>query len=195
MTDSVSTPPVRPPLTPEIEALDDDPDLTVGGELYPPAKPPDLRGKSDEEIVDLMKAWFFDNFEDPAHSTPWDEGEYVYIWGGPYNAEEELEDAFGDTATREAMEEAVSDIEHDGYEWAPSSSRLGPEEPSDEVVRAKIQLYGALQRWDEDRVADLLAGKPGADFATAKLTVRVSDVATLLRELGELGRRARSRAA
>ena len=30
-----------------------------------------------------MVEWFQNNFEDPAHNTPRDEGEYVFIWGSP----------------------------------------------------------------------------------------------------------------
>ena len=192
MTDNIPLSAEQTPKTPEIEALFTDPDLTPDIDTDPQSKPPDLRGKSHEEAIELMKEWFFENFEDPAHSTPWDEGEYVYIWGGPYDAEEELRDAFDGAATEEAIEEAISGIESDGYEWAPHGNRVGPQEPKDEVIRAKQRLFGALRRWDEDRAADLLNGKPGADFTTSKLPVRVSDVATLLRELG---RRAPSRAA
>jgi hypothetical protein len=97
-----------------------------------PASPaPDIVKIMIEAAVDAMVEWFFDNFEDPVHATPW-EGDYVYIWGGPYDANEELEDAFGDKLEEQFGEklrvrviaEAVDRIEEDGFEWAPSESRL-----------------------------------------------------------------------
>jgi hypothetical protein len=97
-------------------------------DVRPPFKPPGLRGCDHEEAVERMTEWFFANFEDPAESTPWDEGEYVYIWGGPYDAREEIEAAFGNTASEQAIDEAVEAIESDGYEWAPNVCRLGPTE-------------------------------------------------------------------
>jgi hypothetical protein len=63
--------------------------------MEPPSTPPD--------IVELMVLWFFQNFEDPAHNTPWDEGECVFIWGGPFDARAELEDAFGTTVTPRSL--------------------------------------------------------------------------------------------
>jgi hypothetical protein len=73
--------------------------------------------------------WFFANFEDTVQSIPWDEGKYVFIWGGPYYAHEELEDAFGATATERALTAAINQIEQEGGpQWAPSSHRMRPEQ-------------------------------------------------------------------
>ena len=77
--------------------------------------------------VEAMVEWFFTNFEDPAERTPWDEGEYVFIWGGPYYARDELEDAFGGVATERAIAAAVDRIEEEGDLWVPSGSRMLPE--------------------------------------------------------------------
>ena len=56
---------------------------------------PNLWGLRRGEAIQRVTDWFFSNFEDPVHHTPWDEGGYVYIWGGPYDAREEIEAAFG----------------------------------------------------------------------------------------------------
>jgi hypothetical protein len=104
----------------------EDHDLIEEVDVRPPSKPPSLQGCDREAAVDRMVEWFYANFEDPAHNTPWDEGEYVYIWGGPYDAREEIEAAFGNTAAQEAVDEAVETIEDDGDEWAPSGLRFGP---------------------------------------------------------------------
>jgi hypothetical protein len=172
--DALTTPQLAP-TTPEIETLRADSDFTETWDMGPPSAPPDLREKSRDEVVELLVEWFFDNFEDPVDNMPWDGeiGGYVYIWGGPYDAREELEEAFGDTATEQALEEAAAKIENKGWEWAPSERRMQPEEPEDEVIRAKRRLMGALQNWEETC---------GVGFNEARATFRISDVALLLRE-------------
>jgi hypothetical protein len=60
--------------------------------------------------VEQVVGWFFENFEDPVNSTPWDEGEYVYIWGGPYYASEELDAAFHGQVPTEVIDLAVREI-------------------------------------------------------------------------------------
>jgi hypothetical protein len=163
------------PSTPEIEMLREDPDFTEDWDIGPPSDPPDLREKSRGKVVELLVEWFFENFEDPVENTPWDgeTGGYIYIWGGPYDAREQLWEAFGDAATEQAFEEAITEIEDRGCHWAPSDRRMQPEEPWNDVVRAKRRLLGALQNWDETR---------GVEFKEAKVAFYISDVALLLRE-------------
>jgi hypothetical protein len=74
------------------------------------------------EKLDAMKDWFFQNFEDPAESTPHEsaEGGYQYIWGGPYDAKDELWGKFGTLVLEAWIDEVVNDIEADGQtDWAP----------------------------------------------------------------------------
>jgi hypothetical protein len=107
-------------------------------DMGPPSKPPSIR----ETIIEMMVAWFFENFENPAERTPYDEGCYVWIWGGPCDAREELYEAFsgqlaaafGLKKTEKLIEAAVERIEEeDGNdEWAPSGNRMQPEQ-GDEV--------------------------------------------------------------
>jgi hypothetical protein len=94
--------------------------------MGPASEAPNLCQIAHEAIVEAIVEWFFHNFEDPADNTPCDEGEYVWIWGGPYDAREEIEETFGDIASEPAISEAVSEIErkHKGWLWAPSSSRM-----------------------------------------------------------------------
>jgi hypothetical protein len=163
--------------------LENDPDFPPGLDVGPLSTPPDIRGKDDGTAVELMVEWFFENFDDPAEDTPWDEGHYVFIWGGPHYAREELEDAFSDVATEEALQDAVEQIEHRNIHWSPSSRRLQPEEPKDAVTAAKLRVLNTLLHWDDTRTSD-------ADFNTAKATFRVSDIVVLLGALQ--GRRAPS---
>ena len=34
-----------------------------------------------DEVKSLLKEWFYENYEEPVNCCPWDEGEYIYIWG------------------------------------------------------------------------------------------------------------------
>ena len=53
----------------------------------------------EEEQVRLMVDWFYERFEDPANRMPYDsrEGGYQWIWGGPHDANEELQNEFSPT--------------------------------------------------------------------------------------------------
>jgi hypothetical protein len=68
------------------------------------------------EKLELMIGWFHQNYEDPAQKTPYEsaEGGYQWIWGGPYEARDELYSKFGDIVSESLIEEAVKEIESDG---------------------------------------------------------------------------------
>ena len=74
------------------------------------------------EKLEMMVDWFHQNFEDPAESTPYEsaEGGYIWIWGGPYEARDELYSKFEDLVSERLIEEAVQHIQRHGiYDWAP----------------------------------------------------------------------------
>jgi hypothetical protein len=68
---------------------------------------------SKEAICEHMVQWFLQNYEDAAESTPVDGGEYVYIWGGPVDAREELDDKFGGLFHEDLIEAATETLEED----------------------------------------------------------------------------------
>jgi hypothetical protein len=95
-------------------------------ERKPESPPRNLDGLDREERVEEMTAWFLENFEDPAEHTPRDSGEggYQFIWGGPYDALDQIGSAFPGVEQGE-IEEAVEAVQSDGvYEWAPSEQRI-----------------------------------------------------------------------
>ena len=80
---------------------------------------------SQEEQTACMVRWFRQMYEDPANATPYDSGEggYIYIWGGPYEARDEIGGEFGDLVSDDVIEAAVSEVESDGtFDWAPTDS-------------------------------------------------------------------------
>ena len=96
-------------------------------DMGPPSEPPNLREIAFEAVVEAIVEWFFENFEDPARNTPWESG-YIYIWGGPYNAREELECAFSGKVSERAIAYAAERILPEGCDWAPSQRRMRPED-------------------------------------------------------------------
>lgn len=87
--------------------------------------PDDFSAMTFGEAVEAIKDWFFENYEDPAHHTPYEsrEGGYQYIWGGPYNARDVIENIFADKTSQEVMNEAINEIEAEGFGWVPNFRR------------------------------------------------------------------------
>ena len=103
-----------------------------GLELKPASNPPDLEDGDSDLRVETMVEWFHENFEDPAQHTPYEsaEGGYQYIWGGPYDAREQVGSAFPE-ASDEEIDAAIDEIESDGIVyWAPRDTRIQPEDDS-----------------------------------------------------------------
>ena len=103
--------------------------------VAPVEDPPDwsdaeLTSLEQEEQVQLMLQWFYWNFEDPAESTPYEsrEGGYQYIWGGPYEASDELQARFYDLVSYETIEVAVKEADTISWQWVPHSNRIRPED-------------------------------------------------------------------
>ncbi|MBY3213482.1 hypothetical protein HFO21_03525 [Rhizobium laguerreae] len=85
-----------------------------------------FRRLSRARKVEAMVQWFHENYEDPAVRMPYEsaEGGYQWIWGGPYDAHEQISDNFSSVADDRAIEEAVESVTGDGlYEWAPKARR------------------------------------------------------------------------
>ncbi|MBA4748751.1 MAG: hypothetical protein H2056_08560 [Sphingopyxis sp.] len=77
-----------------------------------------------ELAVDSMVGWFHEHFEDPQNQTPIDseDGVYIYIWGGPFDASEVLGDEFSPEFSDELIGAAVERVQASGtFEWAPTS--------------------------------------------------------------------------
>jgi hypothetical protein len=80
-----------------------------------------------------MVEWFGQNFEDPSEHTPRDDGEFVYVWGGPFDARDELDGAFAGVANENEIEEAIDRLEGEALDWAPSESRLVEEDANESL--------------------------------------------------------------
>ncbi|RWK44909.1 MAG: hypothetical protein EOR47_33450 [Mesorhizobium sp.] len=106
------------------------PFISIGEEEFTKSR---FRRLSRAAKVELMVTWFQEHFEDPAEKTPYEsaEGGYQWIWGGPYNADEEIQDTFSEVVDFDTMQKAVEEIEKDGlYDWAPTD--IGNDAPYEE---------------------------------------------------------------
>ena len=106
----------------------------------PPSK---LYALTPEQQFDAIRHWFLMNFEDPVHSTPFDEEErgYNYVWGGPYETRDIISDVFGDGELHpDTVEKIIDHLEEISYEWVPSEDRiLPPDDEDDEPVYSDLE--------------------------------------------------------
>lgn len=99
--------------------------------------PRDITDLSLEEQVEFITLWFLAMFEDPQNETPYAEKgsphNYNYVWGGPYDAADEIGDNFAGLASDDAIEAAVREVEKEGIiEWAPGRQHPDHRPPEDE---------------------------------------------------------------
>ncbi|HCH01840.1 MAG TPA: hypothetical protein DEV85_08130 [Vibrio sp.] len=80
----------------------------------------DLKSEDIEFQKEVMKVWFFENYQDPVHDCPYNgrEGGYLYIHGGPYDASDELFSEFGGAIEESVIQDLSDELDEDGIEWA-----------------------------------------------------------------------------
>jgi hypothetical protein len=80
----------------------------------------DIKDMSREDKIEYMRQWFNENYENPVNSCPYEssEGGYIYIWGGPYDAKEELDSKFSEIIEDDIIQELVDDLENESLDWS-----------------------------------------------------------------------------
>lgn len=149
--------------------------------------PSKLKRLSKARQREYLLAWFGDQYEDPANETPYDssEGGYQFIWGGPYDAREELYEEFGHLVSEELIEDVVSEVESDGLtEWAPGRSHPDHE-------RAREEHEAENQSDDEgvdelELVIGMLQGGAKPNYGSAEDTRRRTEILTEIEALQRL---------
>lgn len=90
----------------------------------------DLAALPDDAQVEKLVEWFYHNFEDPANQTPRMDNEFFYLWGGPYDADDYLQNNFSEVVEESIIEKAVRKVESDGIiNWAPAHPEYFDDEP------------------------------------------------------------------
>jgi hypothetical protein len=131
-----------------------------------------------------MRRWFFSRYQDPAMETPYTEGEYVYIHGGPYEAGDELYGRFGDIVgdADEVIGAVIEDVESEGIqEWAPIHYER--EDEFDERFALSIESESAplrsLRQRLQQQLAILALNGPEATKALARQLVFAAVIGAL----------------
>ena len=129
-------------------------------------KQTDFSGWEKDAIIEYMTDWFHWQYIDPAQETPYVDGEYLYIYGGPYNAEEELYEAFGDHVDDDIIDHVAEEVTSEGlFDWAPSAWH------PDQVARAEeyqAELYEDWLKSHHPLDVLLAASKELRDFVEAQ---------------------------
>jgi uncharacterized protein YdcH (DUF465 family) len=73
---------------------------------------------------DIMRQWFYERYEDPVNSQPYDseEGGYIYVNGGPFDAREELEAEFSPIVKQAVIDELAKELEDVCMDWTHTDS-------------------------------------------------------------------------
>lgn len=105
---------------------DDRPELPIeaGNADQNPFEPNDvwLRGAPPELQIEAMRRWFYARYEDPANQTPYSsqEGGYMFVFGGPYDPNDVIQERFDQCVPYEVMEKLIRDLWTEvGDAWAP----------------------------------------------------------------------------
>lgn len=160
--------------------LEDVPDSPEEWKPEPPFDPSDadLAVADDEEQIELMRRWFLARYCDPAEETPYEsrEGGYIWIWGGPYDPMEELQERFGDLVEDEVIDKLANQLYRDvGWEWAPIRSvaeeyydrfDLEVEDRNDPLSRLRERLREALAVLDLRGPDHVISRLPSMVFGT-----------------------------
>jgi len=115
--------------------------------------PPEMQGA-------VMKQWFFEHFESPEESTPYDpeESGYIWIWGGPYDALEELEAEFSDVVGANLIKELATELTEESFQWSAIPEDEAPDDYLVDASRANVNP-GATARRGLERIRSLLGAE------------------------------------
>lgn len=136
------------------------------------------------EKREVMLAWFGQNYEDPAQRTPYEsaEGGYQYLYGGPFDAHEELGDEFYDVAPEKLIREVAEGLERESYEWThtPEWDDYDDEDPPPPEDESDV-----LDRIMQAVAADIVPHYGGAYETEQRQTAKAS-LDQLLSEMDRL---------
>ncbi len=96
-----------------------------------------------DDQLDAMRHWFYENYEDPVHSCPYisSEGGYQYIYGGPYDAREELDQEFSGVVDDGVIEGLAHELDNESADWSGNSSNFSPD-LDDYVFQSSAESFG-----------------------------------------------------
>ncbi|MGX5725675.1 hypothetical protein ACWKWZ_11560 [Metapseudomonas otitidis] len=141
-----------------------------------------LKDASEELQIEAMRQWFHARFEDPANQTPYcgADGGYLFIHGGPYDPNEEIQERFDQIVPFGTMDSLIKDLYLEtGDEWAPIESDWEPEswdEALAMLVGHRTAPYTMLmEQLEQIKEVLTVAGSP----RSKQLTIQLAHGATI----------------
>lgn len=115
--------------------------------LNTPFTEEDFSGLTREEKIGIMRDWFYQNYEDPAERTPYEsaEGGYIYIWGGPYYAPDELSIFYG-LVDDDLIEALGDELNNECCEWTSTDSPKDYENSYLSFIGSEIESFSSFNR-------------------------------------------------
>ncbi len=110
-----------------------------------------LLRQNRETKMDAMEIWLRENYTDPANCCPYEDGDYVYIWGGPYDASEVLSEEFYDEKYESLIEEIRENLSGECIFWSPKPDYDGGDQYDDE----QFKMYEFHQEF-ESSLSDIV---------------------------------------
>lgn len=124
---------------------------------------------------DVMRHWFYERYEDPVNSQPYEsrEGGYIFVNGGPYDAREELEAEFSPLVKQAVIDELANELEDECLYWTHTDSydlELYPEDEDFYEIDAALDNQTPLVNLTQSlvRLRLLLAEKDKMDQSLHK---------------------------
>jgi hypothetical protein len=108
---------------------------------YPPDDDSFDLSKADPETQKkVMTDWFLAHYTDPNDNSPYEsaEGGYIYIWGGPYDAQDKLSDKFGGVVPDEVIEELAGELNAITTDWTGNPDEHALDEYEFEISRSTV---------------------------------------------------------
>lgn len=110
----------------------------------------EIREFDEDDQVRIITDWFDEQFEDPQNDTPYnnDAGGYVYLWGGPFDASDQIQEEFSNVIDFDTMMRAVEEVQASGVvEWAPQTNGDFYEHPEEEDRVAAGEIIDGDGDW------------------------------------------------
>src|SRR5215831_15970840 len=117
--------------------------------LAMPKKPEYLSDADRETQLETMRNWFYGHYTDPVENTPYEsaEGGYIYIWGGPYDPEDVLQNEFSGDVPDEVIDELVDELRGITHEWTGNPDEHAVDDylfETGELEAHRASFHGAL---------------------------------------------------
>ncbi|WP_413507501.1 hypothetical protein [Serratia proteamaculans] len=136
-----------------------------------------LESASIEDQLVAVKEWFLSRYCDPAQETPYNsrEGGYLYIHGGPYSPDEEINERFSGVISDDVLQEVIAELEVEvGSEWAPIIRDYGYDD-FDDYYESTIGTSSEPSAIYEKRISEIeqIIFKKSNDFTNSQLALQM----------------------